>query len=542
MISDSLWWQHGVIYQIYPRSFQDSNHDGTGDLPGISSRLAYLRWLGVDAIWISPFYPSPLVDSGYDVSDYTNVDSIFGDLTAFDELVQQAHQQNIKVIIDFVINHTSDQHPWFLDARSAKAAPHRDWYVWADARADGSPPNNWVSYFGGSAWQWDAATSQYYLHSFDSTQPDLNWRNPAVQTAMLDVLRFWLDHAVDGFRVDAAHMIMKDPAMRDNPLNLNDTRVMFKPMGDYDYQLHIYDKGHPDVHTVYGQIRRLLDTYSQEHDRIVIGELHILDWQEWVRYYGTNLDEMHMPFNFSMLGAPWQAQAIRRSVDELEAHLPVGAWPNHVLGNHDEPRIASRIGDPQARLAMLMLLTLRGTPTLYYGDELGMHNGIIPPALVSDPIAKNNPGTAMGRDPERTPMQWDTTPHAGFCPPTATPWLPISDASGQLNVAVERDDPTSFLTLTRRLLQLRHSTPALTRGSYQPIDDGPDDCFLYLRTTADQRYLIVLNFTAQTRLLHLPTSGTGQVVLSTSLEREEPVDLANLHLSGNEGIIIEVVP
>ena len=343
-------------------------------------------------------------------------------------------------------------------------APRRQWYIWADPQPGGSPPNNWVSLFGGSAWEWDAATGQYYLHSFDKRQPDLNWRNPEVQAAMFDILRFWLDHAVDGFRIDAAHMIMKDPQLRDNPPNLTRARVMPKPMGDYDVQLHVYDKAHPDVHGIYRALRRLLDSYGAEHPRVAIGEMHILDWKVWASYYGANLDEMHMPFNFGLVNAAWNAQTIRQSVDTLEAVLVPGAWPNYVLGNHDEPRIVSRVGPAQARLAMLLLLTLRGTPMLYYGDEIGMHDGDIPPEHVYDPMEKNRPGQGLGRDPERTPMQWDRSPNAGFCPPGTEPWLPIPADYQQINVAVEREDPHSLLTLTRRLIELRCSTPALTTG------------------------------------------------------------------------------
>ncbi len=532
------WWQHGIIYQIYPRSFKDSNGDGVGDLQGIISQLAYLNWLGVEAVWISPFYPSPMVDFGYDVSNYTDVDPIFGDLATFDELVQQAHQHGIKVIIDLVINHTSDQHPWFLESRSSRDASRRHWYIWADPQPGGSPPNNWVSFFGGSAWEWDAATGQYYLHSYDRRQPDLNWRNPEVQAAMFDVLRFWLERAVDGFRIDAAHMIMKDPQLRDNPPNLTGARVMPKPMGDYDAQLHLYDKGHPDVHGIYRTLRRLLDSYSVEQPRVAIGEMHILDWKEWASYYGANLDEMHMPINFGLVSAAWNAQALRQSVDTLEAHLPPGAWPNDVLGNHDEPRIASRVGPAQARLAMMALLALRGTPTLYYGDEIGMHNGDIPPERVYDPVEKNIPG--LGRDPARTPMQWDRSPNAGFCPPGTEPWLPIPADYQEINVAVEREDPHSMLTLTRRLIELRRCTLAFTTGSYRPIEGVPDACFVYLRQLSSQRYLIALNFSSNEQTLKLSEMGNGRIVLSTYLDREEPIDLALLRLRSGEGSVIEL--
>ena len=534
------WWQRGVIYQIYPRSFKDSNGDGIGDLRGITSQLAYLNWLGADAVWISPFYPSPMVDFGYDVSNYTGVDPIFGNLADFDELVQQAHRRGIKVIIDFVINHTSDQHPWFLDARSSRDAPKRQWYIWADARPGGALPNNWLSLFGGSAWEWDAATGQYYLHSFDRRQPDLNWRNAEVQAAMFDVLRFWLERGVDGFRIDAAHMIMKDTQLRDNPPNLSGARVMHKPMGDYDAQLHLYDKGHPDAHNIYRALRHLLESYSAEQPRVAIGELHIPDWKDWANYYGANLDEMHIPFNFALVSAAWKAQAIRQSVDDLEAHLPPGAWPNSVLGNHDEPRLVTRVGSAQARLAMLLLLTLRGTPTLYYGDEIGMHDGDIPPERVYDPLEKNKPGFGLGRDPQRTPMQWDSGQNAGFCPPDTEPWLPIPADYRQINVAVEREDPRSLLTLTRRLIEVRSSMPALTTGSYHPLESIPEDCFVYLRQSSDQRCLVVLNFSGHEQTVKLSEMGQGRIVLSTYLDREGSIDLTSLRLRGDEGCVIEL--
>jgi alpha-glucosidase len=541
-LNTTSWWQDGIIYQIYPRSFQDSNGDGVGDLRGIISRLAYLHWLGVDALWLSPFYPSPMVDFGYDVSNYTDVDPIFGDLATFDELVQQAHRYGMKVIIDYVINHTSDQHPWFLESRSSRSAPRRDWYIWVDAKPDGSAPNNWVSNFGGSAWEWDAATQQYYLHSFDRRQPDLNWRNPEVQTAMFDVLRFWLEHGVDGFRIDAAQMIMKDPQLRDNPPNLTGASVSLKPLGsEYDAQQHLYDKEHPDNHDIYRALRRLLDSYSCEHPRVALGEMHILDWKEWASYYGANLDEMHMPFNFSLLTAAWNGRTFRQLVDTLEAVLVPGAWPNNVLDNHDEPRIASRVGPAQARIAMMLLLTLRGTPTLYYGDEIGMHDGDIPPERVYDPLEKNQPGLGLGRDPERTPMQWDRGPNAGFCPSDSEPWLPLPGDYQQINVAVEREDPSSLLTLTRRLIDLRRSTPALTRGSYRPVEGVPDDCFVYLRQSSSQRYLIALNFSGHEQIVKLSEMGKGCIVLSTYLDREDPIDLALLRLQKDEGCVIEIV-
>ena len=314
---------------------------------------------------------------------------------------------------------------------------------------------------------------------------------------------------------------------------------MPKPMGDYDAQLHLYDKGHPDVHGIYRTLRRLLDSYSVEQPRVAMGEMHILDWKEWASYYGANLDEIHMPFNFGLVSAAWNAQAFRRSVGALEANLPPGAWPNNVLGNHDEPRIVSRVGPAQARLAMMALLTLRGTPTLYYGDEIGMHDGDIPPERVYDPIEKNMPGLGLGRDPARTPMQWDSGPNAGFCPPGTEPWLPIPTDYQYINVAVERENPRSLLTLTRRLIQLRRSTLALTAGSYRPIERVPDDCFVYLRQSRSQRYLIALNFSGNEQTLKLSQMGHGRIVLSTYLDREELIDSTLLQLRNDEGCVIE---
>ncbi len=533
------WWQSGVVYQIYPRSFRDSNGDGTGDLVGVREKIEYLsETLGVDAMWLSPFYPSPMADFGYDVADYTGVDPLFGTLADIDALIAAAHERGIAVIIDFVPNHSSDQHPWFRASRSSRADPKRDWYVWRDPKQDGSPPNNWLANFGGSAWQWDDATGQYYLHSFLPEQPDLNWRNPELKAAMFDTLRFWLDRGVDGFRIDVAHAIMKDPDLRDNPPNPDAGHGLHKSLGAYDAQLHIHDKGHPDVHGVYREVRALLDAYSAERPRVAIGEIHIFDWAEWARYYGAALDEMHLPFNFGLLGVHWSAQTVRRVVDGLEAALPAGAWPNYVLGNHDEPRIASRIGRDNAPLAMMLLLTLRGTPTIYYGDELGMRDVPIPPEREQDPWGKRVPGLGLGRDPERTPMQWDTSSHAGFCAPDVEPWLPVSDAAARVNVAVELADPGSMLALTRRLLALRRATPALAHGGYRPIDEAPADCFVYLRESDGQRVLIALNFAADERVLALPSLGHGAVVVSTRPERGGRISLDNFSLQGGEGCVI----
>jgi alpha-glucosidase len=535
-----VWWQQGVIYQVYLRSFKDTNGDGIGDLRGIISQLEYLIWLGVNAIWISPFYPSPMADFGYDIANFTDIDPIFGDLTTFDELVKQCHQYDLKVIIDFVPNHTSDEHPWFLDSRSSRNNSKRDWYIWADAKPDGSPPNNWLSVFGGSAWEWDETTGQYYLHSFHKKQPDLNWRNEALKSAMFGVVHFWLERGVDGLRVDAAEFIMKDPQLHDNPLNPSQKRTYHKSLGAYDSQIHLCDKGHPDIHSIYRELRSLLDSYNTQSHRMAIGEIRFFDWKEWASYYGTNLDELHMLYNFDLLGAAWKAQAIHQIVDALEASLLPGAWPGYALSNHDDPRIASRLGQVQARAAMLLLLTLRCTPTIYYGDEIGMHNVRIPSERVKDPWEKSMPGLGLGRDPQRTPMQWDSSPNTGFCPPTTTSWLPIADDYKQINVAIEREDPHSILSLTRALIQLRQATPALKIGSFHPIADVPDDCYAYLRRFDRQRYIICLNFSGDEQIVRLPEPGSGHIAISTYLDREETIDLTSFYLRGHEGCIIKL--
>ena len=539
--NQALWWQQGVIYQVYPRSFMDSNGDGIGDLQGIIAKLDYLTWLGVDAIWISPIYPSPMIDFGYDITNYTDIDPIFGDLATFDSLLEQAHQHGLRVIMDYVPNHTSDQHPWFQESRSSRANPKRDWYVWADPKPDGSPPNNWQGSWGGSAWEWDATTNQYYLHSYHKTMPDLNWRNPAVKEAMFDVVRFWLDRGVDGLRIDSAQRIMKDPELRDNPPNPSPQVTPYKSLGEYDLQLHIHDKGHPDIHTVYRELRQLLNTYSSESPRVALGEMHIFDWPEWARYYGVQLDELHMPLNFGLVGVPWKARTVRQLVDSVEAALPPKAWPNYVLDNHDETRIASRIGPQQVRVAMMLLLTLRGTPTLYYGDEIGMHDVEIPPEYIQDPWGKNLPGRGLGRDPARSPMQWDDSPNAGFSPPAIDPWLPIANDYKQANVAVQRQDRHSMLSLTRALLQLRRTTLSLAVGSYTPIEDVPDDCFVYIRRFGKQQRLIALNISGDEQQVQLPKMGSGRILVSTHLDHEKPVDLGSLLLRGDEGCIIELV-
>ncbi len=526
------WWQRGTIYQVYPRSFMDGNGDGVGDLPGLVSRLDYLRWLGVDAIWISPIYPSPMKDFGYDVADYTGVHPLFGTLEDFDELLRAAHARELKVILDFVPNHSSDQHPWFQESRSSRDNPKRDWYIWRDPAPDGGPPTNWLSCFGGSAWELDAHTGQYYYHAFLREQPDLNWRNPQVVEAMLGVLRYWLDRGVDGFRVDVLWHLVKDEQFRDNPPNAQ----WREGMDPFQSLVPLWTTDRPEVHDIVTRMRRLFDQYD---DRVLIGEIY-LPVERLVQYYGTDLGGAHLPFNFQLINAPWDARHIARLIAEYEAALPQGAWPNWVLGNHDQHRIASRVGLAQARVAAMLLLTLRGTPTLYYGDEIGMRDVPIPPAKVQDPFEKNVPGKGLGRDPERTPMQWSAEPRAGFS--SVEPWLPIAQDYADVNVAAERDDPRSLLGLYTRLIALRRGEPALQIGRFEPVE-AAGDLLAYVRRArrGESSFLIALNLGSQPQSLSVPGEFVGATVaLSTHLDRwggEVPDELS---LRPDEGVVVRL--
>ena len=527
------WWQRGVIYQVYPRSFMDSNGDGVGDLPGIRARLDYVQWLGVDAIWLSPMYPSPMADFGYDIADFENVDPVFGTLQDMDRLIEQAHARGLKIILDYVPNHTSDEHAWFQQSRVDRTNEKRDWYIWRDPAPDGGPPNNWLSLFGGgSAWQFDERTGQYYLHLYDRKQPDLNWRNPRVRQAMYDVLRFWLERGVDGFRVDAFAGLMKDEQWRDNPLNENWRE------GDPDDQRHIrmYTRDLPEVHEPLREMRQVIDAYAE---RVLIAELY-LPMDRLMLYYGAGLDEAHLPFNFQLVTMPnWEARTIQRLVDAYEMALPANAWPNWVLGNHDKPRVATRAGREQARIAQMLLLTLRGTPACYYGDELGMPDGEVPREMMHDPRGKEN--LKLSRDYARTPMQWDDGPNAGFSVADASPWLPVTKSYTFDNVAREQADPQSFLTFVHALLELRRALPALQLGSYRSIEQENEACFVYRRKLDRQCYLVALNISNQEQMLYLPTQSYGSVLLSTHLDRGGPIDLQEFQLRKNEGLLIEWV-
>ncbi len=523
------WWKNGVIYQIYPWSLQDTDGDGIGDLAGIRSRLDHIVELGVDAIWISPIYPSPMADNGYDVADYCDINPLFGTLADFDALIADAHARGLKLILDFVPNHTSDEHPWFVESRASRTNPKRDWYIWRDAKPDGSPPNNWLSNFGGPAWQWDETTGQYYYHAFLTKQPDLNWRNPDVRQAMYDALRFWLDRGVDGFRVDVIWHLMKDADFRDNPPN----PAWHPGRPEIDSLLQIHSTDQPEIHAVIAEMRQVLDAYPQ---RVLIGEIY-LPIERLVTYYGRDLTGAHLPFNFQLIQAAWNAPAITRLIQDYEAALPEGGWPNWVLGNHDQPRIAARVGDAQARVAAMLLLSLRGTPTLYYGDEIGLARVDIPPDRVQDPWEKSEPGLGFGRDPQRTPMQWDASPGAGFT--TGEPWLPLSADRAVRNVAALSDDPGSILSLYRRLLALRRGTSALSIGDYRAI--GNDGAVLgFERTGAGETIAVILNFGAEPADWTLPEGRRGHVLLTTMLDREGEPAGPVIRLRPNEGLIVRL--
>ncbi len=528
---DEPWWKTGVIYQIYPRSFQDTTGNGIGDLAGVTRRLDYVRDLDVDAIWLSPFYPSPMADFGYDVADYTDVDPLFGTLGDFEELVSQAHGRGLKVIVDYVGNHTSDQHPWFQESRRDRSNPKADWYVWADPGPGGAVPNNWLSIFGGSAWQWDEPRGQFYLHSFLKQQPDLNWRNPGVEQAMMDVLRFWFDRGVDGVRMDVIHMILKDPDLRDNPLGDHLSVETFYP--EYEAQQHIHDKLHPDIYDVFRRMHALAASY--DGDRVLIGEVEPLPFDQFVKFYGGGAG-LHLPFSFHMIysARDWKAVDVRSLVDEYERSVGPSDWPNYVLGNHDVDRLASRIGRDQARIGALLLLTLRGTPTLYYGDELAMSNSTIADHQVQDPRAHGVWGT--GRDGCRSPMQWDAGPHGGFTHHTAEPWLPLNEDSALYNVAVESEDPGSMLNFYRRVLRFRRSHPVMQLGAYEPLDVG-ESVFAYTRSLPDVEAVIALNFSDDPiTIRHRALLGKAAVVGTST--RPSPAVGDALTLDANEGVIL----
>ena len=527
-MTEKKWWQKAVFYQIYPRSFADGNGDGIGDFQGMLAKLDYLQDLGVDALWLSPHYPSPNFDCGYDISDYTDVAPEYGTLDDFRLYLQGAHERGMRVILDLVLNHTSDQHAWFLDSRSSCENPRRDWYIWRDPKPDGSPPNNWNSTFEGSAWEYDPTTGQYYYHFFLKQQPDLNWHNPEVKESMFTAVRFWLDMGVDGFRLDAIGTIFEHPDLPDHPvgltrMDLRHAERACRTLEEREEYLRVWKAmfqhqvEQPGMHELMQELRQVVDEYGPG-EKVLVGE------NELTAYHGNGENELHMVFNFPLLeGGPLTPPRIRANQQQRLAELATispACWPCNTLGNHDSPRLYNRFGDGRhddelARLHLALLLTLRGTPFLYNGDEIGMTD------LQLDDIRQfrdmvavwfyqtevETYGTAQGealhqavvltRDKARTPLQWKNAPNGGFCPSGAAPWLPVNPNFAQgVNVADQLADPGSLLNFYRRMLRLRRSTPALIEGDYQPLDAGGEPCLVYLRAVSSQTCLVALNFSA----------------------------------------------
>jgi alpha-glucosidase len=549
------WWQVGVIYQVYPRSFQDTDGDGVGDLRGITARLDYLKGLGVDAVWVSPIYPSPMADFGYDVSDYTGVDPLFGTMEDFDALLAAAHAKGLRVILDFVPNHTSDQHPRFAESRSSQANAKRDWYLWHDAAPAGDDwkpakervPNNWMSHFGGPAWTWDEETGQFYLHSFLKAQPDLNWRNSEVRAAMYAAMRFWLDKGVDGFRMDVLWLLIKDKFFQNNPPNPE----YFDAQHDVTRVLPVHNADQAETLEIVAEMRAVMDAYGPTigeavvgSSRVSIGEIY-LPLQRLVRYYGDGsravepqLNGANLPFNFQLILTRWAADTIAEMIRTYEGLLPVGAWPNYVLGNHDQSRLATRVGARQARAAAMLLLTLRGTPTMYYGDELGMVDVAIAPGQVRDPAEKNEPGKGRGRDPERSPMIWVNAANAGFAPPDATPWLPLMPGWETQNAAEQSKQSKSMLMLYRRLLALRRQHDTLHAGGIAEV--AAEGSVLRYRRVGlpdgeSTDFQVLLNLGTEVATV---VCAKGTVVLTTLLDGEGSKVEGTVTVEAGEGLVI----
>jgi alpha-glucosidase len=501
--AEGSWWQDGVLYQVYPRSFADSDGDGHGDLQGLRDRLGHLRRLGVSGVWLNPTTPSPNADWGYDVSDYCDVHPDFGTLADMDALLADAHAAGIRVVLDLVPNHTSDRHPWFEESRSSRDNPKADWYVWADPKPGGAPPNNWVSMFGGSAWEYEPRRGQFYLRNFTRRQPDLNWWCDEVREEFDRILRFWLDRGVDGFRIDVCQAIVKDRELRDNPPATPADRENVRLRG----QRPSYSMNRPEVHDVLRRWRALCETYP--HKPILLGETNTHDLEGLARYYGEHAsDELHMAFNFPFMSRGFEPEAIRDVIERTEATLPAHAQPVWTASNHDAPRFVSRwCGDDprRARLALMLLLSLRGTPLLYYGDELGLPDVPVPPQDARDPLAEGTLPGKDGRDTCRTPMPWDASANFGFASrPAAAPWLPAGDRAGR-TVADQEADPDSVLHLTRRLIALRSAEPDLRRAPVRFVDAG-DGALAYDRGTLR----VILNFSEREHAL-----GDGDPVLAT---------------------------
>lgn len=528
------WYNNAVIYQVYPRSFFDTNNDGLGDLNGITVKLGYLEKLGVTGIWLSPIYPSPMVDNGYDISNYCDIDPRFGTLADFDELVKESHKRNMRVMLDFVPNHTSDQHAWFLESKTNKDNPKSDWYIWKDPKGytgDGKPipPNNWISVFDntpGAAWEWNKEREQFYLHSFFTEQPDLNWRNPEVQEAMADVLRFWLKRGVDGFRIDVLYYLLKDERFLDEPENPN-----YRPGIDHPNEIlkHLYSKDQPDTLKLMSFFDRILGEFE---DKFMVSETYV-SIPETIKIYTTSMRKSHAPFNFHLIFQPFEAKAYKTVIDEFQTGITEEDLPVYALGNHDQPRVASRLGGQnQARMAAMLKLTLPGMPFIYYGDEIGMEDYTdIPKEKRSDLFG------AKSRDPQRTPMQWTDTEYAGFS--KGEPWLPVNPNYKKINVNAEEKDPASMLALYQGLLKLRKEKLSLRDGRYFPVNVANEPVFAFMRSYGDEQTLILLNFSEKIQKCELPYEGKN--ILNTYLDEKQAYQGKYIfHLRAYEGVMVQV--
>ncbi len=520
-MTDSLWWRDGVIYQIYPRSFADSNGDGIGDLQGIISRLDYLQSLGIDAIWLSPFYPSPDADFGYDISDHTAVDARFGTMEDFDALVEKAHQHGIRIILDLVLNHTSQAHPWFQESRSGRDNPKADWYIWRDT------PNRWLSVFGGKAWTYDEKRGQYYYHMFLKEQPDVNWRNPDLRRAQIDVMRFWLARGVDGFRLDVFNVYFKDAEFRDNPPTFG--------RRPFEWQKHIYDCDRPELIPLLKEFRALMDSYSE---RYMVGETFLSTPEKAAKYCGK--ETLHAAFNFDFTMRHFHPKEFFDAIQRWERALGEENWPNYVLSNHDIPRSATRYAkgedDARAKIVLAMLLTLRGTPYLYAGEEIGMRNLKMRRSEIMDPPGKRYYPFYPTRDAARSPMQWEDSPNAGFT--TGTPWLRVHPNYPHRNVAAQEKDPHSILNMTKRLIALRKKYPVLRRGTFLPQRSlAPRGVMAYLRRTEAQTLFVALNFTGREQNLRLPEE-THHLIFSTHRDENAEIPEENFSLFPYEAVIL----
>ncbi|MES2436740.1 MAG: alpha-amylase family glycosyl hydrolase [Patescibacteria group bacterium] len=531
------WYKNSVVYQIYPWSFKDSNGDGIGDIQGIIEKLDYLndgteKSLGVGAIWLSPIYKSPMKDYGYDISDFYAIDSRFGTMEDFYDMTVEAHRRGIRVIMDFVTSHTSSEHPWFTESRSSKNNPKRDWYVWRNPKPDGSPPNNWISVFGGPAWTYDEFTGQYYLHHFLKDQPDLNWRNPEVREEMKRILDFWMHRGVDGFRVDAISHFIEDAEFRDNPLNESYREGKDHPYSKY---LHKYSKDQPELKEV---VELLCDTLDNHEEKFVVSEAH-LGVKDLVNVYKYSQKKIHAPFNFNLINMRWSAHAYKKFIDSFDALLGEDEIPTYVLGNHDQPRLASRVDSKRARTLAMLLLTVKGMPFIYYGEELGLKSVKIPQHKLKDAFSIQTSKKHSSRDPERTPMQWNEEKYAGFS--YAEPWLPLSRTYKENNVEKQQKDSTSMFSLYSKLIHFRNNSQALIEGSYKSLSTVSKKVYAYIREYKDEKILTILNFSKDSVTESFDFS-KAEIICSTYMDtkKKQKLDGEGLTLRPYEGYIIKI--